>query len=82
MPLGARHQRHELRLQIGREAGERRGRNLDRIDAGTVTRDANALIVRCNGCSRLDQHIERRLQQFGPRTGELTSPPVIATAMA
>ena len=31
--LGAGHQRHELRLQVGREARERRGRDVDRGDA-------------------------------------------------
>ena len=40
--LRPRHQRHELRLQVGREAGERRGRDLDRRDARAVARDPHA----------------------------------------
>ncbi len=66
-----RHQRHELRLQIGRKAGERRGRNLDRPDAGAVARDTNAFVVRRDGRACFGQHVQRRLQQFGTRAGEL-----------
>ena len=42
-PLGARHQGHELGLQIGRKAGERIGRHVDRFDARAVASDAHAL---------------------------------------
>ena len=69
--LGAGHQRHQLRLQIGRETRKRRGRHLNRPDAGPVARNANALIVDGNGRARLRQHIERRLQQFRPRARQL-----------
>jgi hypothetical protein len=44
--LARRHQRHELRLQIGRESREWRCRHVDRLDAGAVARDADAVIGR------------------------------------
>ncbi len=43
----------------------------DGIDAGAVARDANAFVVRRDGRAGLGQHIQRRLQQFRPRAGEL-----------
>src|SRR5271154_4964063 len=51
----ARHQRHELRLQIGREAGKRRGGDVDRLDPCAVASDANAAIVARNCRSRRRQ---------------------------
>ena len=40
------HQAHELRLQVGREARERLGRDVDRRDAVAVAPDADAAIRR------------------------------------
>ena len=42
--LGARHQRHELRLQVGREARERFGRNIDRLNTRAVARDPQSFV--------------------------------------
>ena len=64
-----RHQRHELRLQIGRKFGKRRSRHIDRRQAvaHTVAGDANALIGRRDRHASANQHVERRLQEFRPR---------------
>ena len=40
----ARHQRHELRLQVGREAREGIGDDIDRLDAGAIAHDAHAVV--------------------------------------
>lgn len=40
------HQRHELRLQVGREAREGIGDDIDRSDAGAVALDAHAVVGR------------------------------------
>src|SRR4051812_36882371 len=40
--LGAGHQGHKLSLQVGRKTGERRGCDLNRCDAGTVSHDTDA----------------------------------------
>ena len=62
--LGAGHQRHELRLQVGGKARERRGRHIDRRDAGAVARDPDAGIGGGDLGAGLREHVERRLQQF------------------
>ena len=64
---GARHQRHQLRLQVGGKAGERRGRHRDGREARAVARDADALVGRRDDGAGLRQHVERGLQQFGAR---------------
>ena len=65
--LGARHQRHQLRLQVGGKSGKRRGGDIDGINPGAVAGDADAFIGRRHRGAGLCQNIERRLQQFGPR---------------
>ena len=67
VPLRARHQRHQLRLQIGGEGGERRGGHFDRPEVAAVAGDANALIGRRHCRAGLRQHIKRGLQQFWAR---------------
>ena len=62
--LGARHQRHELRLQVGREAGERLGRDVDRTQArrrSGVTRMPGIRLAHLRA-GRGDR-VERALQQ-------------------
>ena len=68
---GAGHQRHQLRLQIGGKARERRGRHRHRPDAGAIAGDADALVVDGDDGAGLGQHVERRLQQFRARAGQL-----------
>ncbi len=65
--VGPRHQRHQLRLQIGGEAGKRRGRDFDGRKPCAIAGDADAFIGRRDGHAGLRQHVERRLQQFRPR---------------
>ena len=68
--LGARHQRHELRLQIGREGRKRRRLDVDRRDAGAIARDAQALVCLGHAHARQGHHVQRRLQDVGARAGE------------
>ena len=83
VPLRARHQRHELRLQIGREARERRGRHVDRREADAVARDADAVVGRVD--RRAGLRAARRARPAAAPARAFcssTSPPVIATAIA
>ena len=77
------HQRHELRLQVGREAREGIGDDIDRLDAAAVALDADA-VVRSSVTSA---PARRRLSSAVSSSGmsvfsSTTSPPVMATAMA
>ncbi len=65
VPLARRHQRHELRLQVGREAGERLRLERHRLDARAVARNADAAVGRLNLDAGLGQRVERRLQELG-----------------
>ena len=65
--FGAGHQRHELRLKVGREAGEGRGGDIDRLDAVAVARNAQALRRGFDLRARFGQDVERGLEMFGPR---------------
>ncbi len=64
--FGAGHQRHELRLKVGRESGEGRGGDIDRLDAVAVARNAQALRRGFDLRARFGQDVERRLEMFGP----------------
>ena len=64
---GAGHQGHELGLKIGRKGGEGRGRHVHGGNAPAVARDPDALVGRRDARAGVFQHVERRLQQFGPR---------------
>ncbi len=64
MPLGAAHQRHELRLEIGRKARKRLGRDIDRTQARAVSRDPNAFVGHCHRRPGAAQRFERDGQQF------------------
>ena len=55
-------ERHELRLQVGREAGERLRRDFDRRDLAAVAGDADALIGGRHGRAGLADDVERGLQ--------------------
>lgn len=67
--LRARHQRHQLRLKVGREARKRRGRHGDGAEAAPLrdTRMPSLFGVTVTPC----QHVERRLRQFRARAGKL-----------
>ena len=60
----ARHQRHELRLQVGREPRERRRRDVDRADAGAIALHAHASIVAAYRRASLGERVEGLLQQI------------------
>ncbi len=68
--LRPRHQRHQLRLQVGREAGERRGRHLDRLQALAVAGDAQAAVGLVVFEAGLGEHVETALQELGARVLE------------
>ena len=82
LALGHGHQAHELRLQIGREAREGFGRDVDRGDAAAVAADADAGIdvwisapVRRITSSAVSSSSARA-------PSRITSPPAMATAIA
>ena len=76
------HQRHELRLKIGREAGEGGGDDVDRPDRLAIAGDANAVAIGLDAGAGRDDRVERGLQMLGRAPCRKTSPPVIAAAMA
>ena len=62
----AGHQRHELRLEIGREAGEGGGRDIDRLDrAAGVAADAQTLFADVDDGAGLFDGFERGFQMLG-----------------
>src|SRR5206468_1084451 len=67
---GARHEGHELRLEVGREAGIGHGL---RVDGGelAVALDANAALPLAHRHTRLAELGEERLQMIGARPGHL-----------
>ena len=67
-PVGKAHQRHELRLQVGRESGERVGGDVCRPDAA-ICGDPDAVIILVDGDSAPAQHLEQRIKM--PRAGIL-----------
>ena len=83
LAVGPRHQRHELRLQVGGEAGERLGRDIDRPEPRAVPADADALVRLAHLDARRGERVERALRAGpAPRPAARTSPPAAATAMA
>ena len=58
-PVGAADQRHQLRLEVGREAGERLGGDLDRVEAAAVPPDAEAVVGGGDLGADLGQHLDR-----------------------
>ena len=59
-----------MRLQIGRETRERRGRDFDRRDRAAVAGNAHALVGRNDADAGLCQEVEGGLQQLGTRAFE------------
>jgi hypothetical protein len=83
VPLGNRHQGHELGLQVGREAGKRLGRNVDRVQSRTVA----AMRIPSLGLADLAPAAATASSAARSRSGlapcRSTSPPVAAApAMA
>ncbi|QTK79652.1 SDR family oxidoreductase [Agrobacterium tumefaciens] len=66
--LRARHQRHELRLQVGREAGEGLGDDVDRLDAIAISHDPKAGFRLADRRACQTEGIERVVQQRCPRS--------------
>ena len=67
VPLGARHQGHQLRLQVGWKAGKRRSGHFDRLERSPVAGNADAFVGRRNAGAGLRQDVERGLQQLRAR---------------
>src|ERR1700680_1668515 len=68
--LGARHQRHELSLEIGGEAGKRRGGDLDGCYAGAIAADADAFVGARDLHAGAREPREGRVEEIGARAFE------------
>ena len=83
-PSATRHQRHELRLHVGREAGIGLGHHVDAVQPPLAARDAQAAL---GLLEQLDAGLAQRRAdgvedaRAAPPSSS-TSPPVIAAAMA
>jgi len=69
--LGTGHQRHQLRLQVGGETRNGAVETVTGLMPAPLRATRDALVVDRDHRAGLRQHIERRLQEFGPRAGEL-----------
>ena len=67
---GRGHQRHKLRLQVGRESGERLRLYRNRLDTSAIARDAHAAVGLLDRDFSLRQRVQRRLQEIEARTLE------------